>query len=116
MAQSTIINGQGRFAGGPTTPLAVIRILQRYYTISLPLGVHHALRECPNVTSIKFDVVSRHLPLLVDSIEVPSDQRYSFLLNATNRSQAQIIGFMLIDPNVGFDAGLNSAILGCTHH
>ena len=76
--------------------LAVFRILQRY-TISLPLDVHHLIRastyfqltDIPlhalskyiNVTLIKFDFASRHLPL-VDSIQILSDQRYSFLLTA----------------------------------
>ena len=94
MAQSTLINEQGRFTDGPTPPSQ--RILQRY-TISLPLGVHHlirathfqltdnplhALNKYLNVTLIKFDLASRHLPLLVDSIQILSDQRYSFLLTA----------------------------------
>ena len=68
-------------------------------------------------TSIKFDVTpSRHLPLLqvVNSIQLVSN--YSFLLTA-NQSISNY--WFRANPNVGFDGGLNSAILGyigCTHH
>ena len=49
------------------------------------LSVDGHFMACPerlNVTLIKFDVASRHLSLLVDSIQILSDQRYSFLLTA----------------------------------
>ena len=61
-------------------------------------------------TSIKFDVTpSRHLPFLqvVNSIQLVSN--YSFLLTA-NQSMSNY--WFRANPNVGFDSGLNSAILG----
>ncbi|KAG5643756.1 hypothetical protein DXG03_009691 [Asterophora parasitica] len=84
--ESNLINGKGRYAGGPATPLAVIK------------------------TIIEADGVNTQ-PLEVDSLQIYAGQRYSFVLKAD-----QPIGNYWIrsNPNIGttgFEGGLNLAIL-----
>ncbi|KAI0297807.1 laccase 3 [Multifurca ochricompacta] len=83
---STLINGLGRYAGGPSVPLAVVNVLS---------GMRYRLRlvsiSCdPNFT---FSIDSHQLtiievdgnnvqPLVVDSLQIFAGQRYSVVLTA----------------------------------
>ncbi|KAH9968478.1 Steccherinum Ochraceum laccase obtained By multi crystals composite data collection technique [Lactifluus volemus] len=70
---STLINGKGRYAGGPEVDFAVINVKQgkryRFRLVSISCD--------PNLP----DGISTQ-PLLVDSIQIFAGQRYSFVLKA----------------------------------
>ncbi|KAG5644864.1 Acyl-coenzyme A oxidase 2 [Asterophora parasitica] len=126
--ESNLINGKGRYAGGPATPFAVIKVIKglRYrfrlvntacdpnYVFSID-GHGLASRLLTTIilfphTVIEADGVNTQ-PLEVDSIQIYAGQRYSFVLKAD-----QPIGNYWIrsNPNIGtrgFEGGLNLAIL-----
>ncbi|KDR80955.1 hypothetical protein GALMADRAFT_61136 [Galerina marginata CBS 339.88] len=114
-SDATLINGKGRYAGGPTSPLAVIRVLPnkryRYRMVSISCDPNFTFSiDGHTMTIIEVDGINVK-PLVVDSIQIFVGQRYSFVLN-TN----QPIGnyWIRAQPNVGtqgFDGGVNSAIL-----
>jgi len=132
-ADSTLINGQGRFANGPTSALTVIQVeaTKRYrfrlvsiscdlnYQFSIdghtmvwsisPLTQVLMLKACFQ-TIIEVDSINVE-PYTVDQIQIFAGQRYSFVLTA---SQPVDNYWIRAEPNigsVGFDGGLNSAIL-----
>ncbi|KAF8707045.1 hypothetical protein AX14_013719 [Amanita brunnescens Koide BX004] len=115
VSNATLINGIGRYSGGPSSPLAVVNVQPnkryriRLFSIScdpnyvFSIGSH-------NMTIIEADGVSTN-PLTVDSIQIYSSQRYSFVLE-TNQPVGNY--WIRADPNVGitgFANGINSAIL-----
>ncbi|KAJ7474865.1 laccase 1 [Mycena latifolia] len=114
---STLINGLGRFAGGPASPLAVISVQQglryRFRVVSMscdPAWIFSI--DGHNMTVIEVDGVN-HQPVTVDNIQIYAGQRYSFILNASQnvsnywvRANPQLDG-----SSTGFDGGINSAIL-----
>ncbi|KAJ6454865.1 laccase 3, partial [Mycena sanguinolenta] len=86
---STLINGLGRYAGGPASPLSIIRVAprQRYRFRLISMSCdpswifsidNHLLRI------IEVDGVA-HQPLTVDSIQIFTGQRYSFVLTANQK-------------------------------
>ncbi|KAK0231920.1 laccase lcc5 [Armillaria nabsnona] len=115
IADSTLINGQGRWSGNTTHDLAVVKVKKgtRYRIRMINLGCEAAFKFSiynHTMTIIEVDGVN-HLPYTVDEIEIFSGQRYSFVLNAD-----QEIGnyWIRADPSVGtqgFESGINSAIL-----
>ncbi|KAF9461177.1 laccase 2 [Collybia nuda] len=112
---STLINGKGRYAGGPTTPLAVINVIKglkyRFRLVSLSCDPNYVFSIDGHVmTIIEVDGVNVH-PVTVDSIQIFAGQRYSFVLHANQPTNNY---WIRSNPNVGttgFDGGVNSAIL-----
>ncbi|KAG2153310.1 laccase [Suillus clintonianus] len=115
-ADSTVINGFGRYAGGPVdTELAVINVecgkRYRLRIIALSCEPDYVFSiDGHNLTVIEAD---SHLtePLLVDSIHILAGQRYSVVLDATQPIDNYWIRVL---PNISsqtFDDGQNMAIL-----
>ncbi|RDB27756.1 Laccase-1 [Hypsizygus marmoreus] len=114
-SDATLINGLGRFVGGPSSPLAVIRVVKglryRFRLVSISCDPNYVFSiDGHTMTIIEVDGVNVQ-PVTVDSIQIFVAQRYSFILNAN-----QPVGnyWIRADPNLGstgFDGGLNSAIL-----
>ena len=113
---STLINGLGRYSGGPQSDLAVINVEygKRYRFRLVGMSCHPNFMfsiDGHNLTVIEADGILTE-PLLVDSLQVFAGQRYSVIMNAT-----QPVGNYWIRalPNAPFGAnfvgGLNSAIL-----
>ncbi|KAJ7200541.1 laccase [Mycena pura] len=114
---STLINGLGRYAGGPLSKLAVISVSHgkryRFRLISMSCDPNWIFSiDGHEMTIIEVDGVN-HQPLTVDAIQIFAGQRYSFVLNANQavdnywvRAAPQLPG-----SNQGFVNGTNSAIL-----
>ncbi|KAJ3981581.1 laccase 2 [Lentinula detonsa] len=118
-ADATLINGQGRYAGGPAVPLAVINVQQgkryRFRMISIACDANHNVSiDGHKLTIIEVDG-ENHEPVTVDSIQIFPGQRYSFVLDANQpvdnywvRALASSGVGLLASP---FAGGLNSGIL-----
>ncbi|THH00637.1 hypothetical protein EW026_g1911 [Hermanssonia centrifuga] len=115
-ADSTLINGLGRYVGGPASPLAVITVEKgkryRIRLISMSCDPNHIFSiDNHNMTIIEADGENTQ-PLLVDSLTIYAAQRYSFVLNANQPINNY---WIRAQPNQaqlsGFANGLNSAIL-----
>ncbi|KAJ7506615.1 laccase lcc5 [Mycena galericulata] len=112
---TNLINGKGRFAGGPAVDLAVINVQQglryRFRLISMSCEPNFIFSiDGHNMTVIEADGVNTE-PLVVDSIQIYASQRYSFVLNANNTIDNYWVRSV---PNFGtadFTGGVNSAIL-----
>ncbi|KAH8825049.1 yellow laccase [Flagelloscypha sp. PMI_526] len=114
---ATLINGKGRYSGGPASELSVIKVLPfrryRIRLVSMSCDANFVFQILGHdLTIIEADGVSTH-PHTVRSLQIFAGQRYSFVLK-TN----QPIGnyWIRAKPNAGnglntFDGGLNSAIL-----
>lgn len=112
---ATLINGLGRYSGGPLSPLAVVSVTagQRYRMRLVAIACH------PNwvftidqhvFTIIEADGQNTQL-LNVDTITIYAGQRYSFILNANQTVDNYWIRAV---PNIGnttTSGGMNSAIL-----
>ncbi|TEB22071.1 laccase 2 precursor [Coprinellus micaceus] len=115
---STLINGKGRYIGGPIAPLAVIAVTRgrryRFRLVSTSCDPNYTFSiDGHTMTIIEADGVNVQ-PLTVDSIQIFAGQRYSFVLNA---NQPVDNYWVRANPNIGttgFDGGLNSAILRYT--
>ncbi|KAJ6467724.1 laccase [Mycena sanguinolenta] len=99
---STLINGLGRYAGGPTSELTVITV-ESYPNFTFTIDGH-------NMTIIEVDSVNVE-PLAVDSIQIFAGQRYSFVLTANQTVGNYWIRTVANGGTAGFDNGINSAIL-----
>lgn len=112
---STLINGLGRYSGGPTSKLASITVESgkryRFRLVSLSCDPNFTFSiDGHNLTIIEVDGVNTQ-PLVVDQIQIFAGQRYSFILEA---KQAVSNYWIRAKPNLGvavFSGGLNSAIL-----
>ncbi|KAJ3783333.1 laccase [Lentinula aff. detonsa] len=116
-ADATLINGKGRYAGGPNTPLAVIQVEHgkryRFRLIDMSFDAFHAFSiDNHNLTIIEVDGINT-VPHTVNFMELYPAQRYSAILHAN-----QVISNYRIRalPNTGvgahnFTNGVNSAIL-----
>ncbi|KAJ7683768.1 laccase precursor [Mycena rosella] len=84
--KSTLINGLGRYAGGPLSKLAVVRVVhgQRYrfrlISMSCDATFEFSIDHHP-ISILEVDGIN-HQALAVDSIEIFPGQRYSFVLHA----------------------------------
>ncbi|KAJ7455652.1 laccase [Mycena galericulata] len=112
---STLINGLGRYAGGPTSQLAVITVTSglryRFRLVSTSCDPNFIFTiDGHNMTIIEVDAVN-HQPLTVDSIQIYSAQRYSFILTANQPVDNYWIRTVANGGTAGFDNGINSAIL-----
>ncbi|KAI6165261.1 laccase [Pisolithus thermaeus] len=112
---STVINGLGRYSGGPSSPLAVINVEQgkryRFRIIGLSCASWFNFTiDGHDMTIIEADGVETE-PMVVDSLPVFPGQRYSVVVTANQtvgnywiRASADLL-------NRTFEGGLNSAIL-----
>ncbi|KAF7318698.1 Laccase A [Mycena chlorophos] len=112
---STLINGLGRFAGGPTSQLAVISVTkgQRYRLrlISMSCDPNFIFSiDSHTFTVIEADGVNTQ-PLPVDAVQIYAAQRYSLVLNANQTIDNYWIRTVANGGTAGFDNGINSAIL-----
>ncbi|KAF9533796.1 laccase [Crepidotus variabilis] len=114
-ADATLINGVGRYLGGPPVPLAVINVEHgkryRFRLVSISCDPNYIFSiDSHNLTIIEADSENTQ-PLEVDSLQIFAGQRYSFVLIANQKVDNY---WVRADPNVGtkgFEGGLNSAIL-----
>ncbi|KAJ7641894.1 laccase 1 [Roridomyces roridus] len=114
-ANSTLINGLGRYQGGPVSPLSVIKVTKglryRFRIVNMACDPNYIFSiDGHQMTVIEADGVN-HKPITVDSLQIFAGQRYSVVLKAD-----QPIGNYWIRANPstgipGFDGGINSAIL-----
>ncbi|OAX41114.1 laccase [Rhizopogon vinicolor AM-OR11-026] len=112
---STLINGLGRYQGGPKTELAVVNIeYGKRYRLRLV-----AMSCDPNfmfsidnhsLTVIEADGQLTE-PLLVDSLQIFAGQRYSVVLNANQPVDNYWIRALPSTPGSSFNGGLNAAVL-----
>ncbi|KAF7318712.1 Laccase A [Mycena chlorophos] len=112
---STLINGLGRYAGGPTSQLAVVSVTKgkryRLRVISMSCDPNFIFTiDGHNFTVIEADGVNTQ-PLTVDSIQIYAAQRYSLVLNADQAVDNYWIRTVANGGTAGFDNGINSAIL-----
>jgi iron transport multicopper oxidase len=80
---STLINGKGRYLGGPLVPLSVINVQKgkryRFRLVSLSCDPNFQFSiEGHDLTIIAIDGVNV-LPKTVDSIQIFAGQRYDFV-------------------------------------
>ncbi|PPR00250.1 hypothetical protein CVT24_005018 [Panaeolus cyanescens] len=112
---STLINGKGRYALGPSTPLAVVTVEQgkryRMRLINIACDPNYIFSiDDHTLTIIEVDGENVD-PVTVDSLQIFVGQRYSFVLNA-NQPVANY--WIRANPNTGlpgFTNNMNSAIL-----
>lgn len=120
-ADSTLINGLGRYPSGPASPLAVVSVQEgmryRYRLVSMSCNTYYNFSiDGHQMTIIEVDGVNV-VPLLVDSIQVFAGQRYSFVLSANQPVGNYWIRAAPQDESSGggapggFAGGINSAIL-----
>jgi iron transport multicopper oxidase len=115
VADSTLINGHGRYPGGSASPLAVFNVepgkRYRFRLISTSCDPYYKFSiDGHNFTVIEVDGINVE-PLLVDSIQIFTGQRYSFILEANQKVQNY---WMRAEPPdcklPGPSSGINSAI------
>ncbi|KAI0294023.1 laccase C [Multifurca ochricompacta] len=83
---ATLINGVGRYSGGPTEDLAVVNVTAgkryRFRLVSISCDPNFTFSiDGHDMTIIEVDGNNVE-PLVVDSIQIFAGQRYSFVLNA----------------------------------
>ncbi|EAU91985.2 laccase 4 [Coprinopsis cinerea okayama7 len=118
-ADSTLINGKGRYPGGPKVDLAIVNVVKgkryRFRLLSLACEPNYQFSiDGHRMTIIEADGYLTE-PVVVDRIQIFTGQRYSFILEA-NRPVANY--WIRALPNygnngltLGFEGGINSAIL-----
>ncbi|KAF9563577.1 laccase [Agrocybe pediades] len=112
---SALINGLGRFPGGPASPLTVITVQPnkryRFRLVSISCDPNFVF-SIDGHSMIIIEVDSDNVePLVVDSIKIYAGQRYSFILCADQPVNNYWIRAMPNAGNLIFDGGVNSAIL-----
>ncbi|KAF9233715.1 laccase [Melanogaster broomeanus] len=112
---SLLINGLGRYDGGPSTPLSVINVVHgKRYRIRL-LNMACKPDYLFSIDSHTFTVIEADgestRPLVVDSIPISPAQRYSLILEANQTVDNYFIRVTPTTYNASSDNGLNSAIL-----
>ncbi|KAJ7265428.1 laccase [Mycena haematopus] len=116
---STLINGKGRYSGGPASPLSVVSVTSglryRFRLIAMTAELNFIFSiDGHLMTIIEADGVSTQ-PLEVDSIQIYAGQRYSFVLKANQKIDNYWIRSVPNENDPGFDGGINSAILRYVH-
>lgn len=112
---STLINGLGRYAGGPASDLAVISVTSgkryRFRLVNISCDPNYIFSiDGHNMTVIEADAQNT-VPVVADSVPIYAGQRYSLVVTA---DQAVDNYWIRALPDVGtttFDGGLNVAIL-----
>ncbi|KIL59933.1 multicopper oxidase [Amanita muscaria Koide BX008] len=102
---SILVNGVGRYIGGPASPLAIVNVSQgtryRIRLLSLSCDPHFSFSIDNHImTVIEVDGVSTQ-PLTVDSIDIFAGQRYSFILNANQAVGNYWIRAVPVPPPIG---------------
>jgi FtsP/CotA-like multicopper oxidase with cupredoxin domain len=114
-ADATLINGLGRYGGGPLSPLAVINVEHgkryrfRIVGASCDPWFNFTIDGHP-MTVIETDGVETE-PLIVDSLPVFAGQRYSVVVTANQTVGNYWIRALSNHPDQTFDGGQSSAIL-----
>ncbi|ESK85746.1 laccase [Moniliophthora roreri MCA 2997] len=115
-ADSTLINGLGRYAhGDPTAPLAIVNVIQgkcyRFRLISISCDPNYTFSiDGHNMTIIEADGVNVE-PVTVNKLTIFAAQRYSFVLCADQPVGNYWIRAEPGNGTRGFENGINSAIL-----
>ncbi|KAJ2912076.1 hypothetical protein MD484_g8339, partial [Candolleomyces efflorescens] len=114
---STLINGRGRYPGGPATPFSIVNVRRgrryRFRIIAMACDPYWDFSiDNHNLTIIEADGENT-VPLQVDSFRIFAGQRYSAILNA-NQPVANY--WIRSNPyprrgHAGFEDGINLAIL-----
>ncbi|KAG6865739.1 hypothetical protein C0991_012211 [Blastosporella zonata] len=115
LSAATLINGAGRYVGGPKVPLAVVGVEKgkRYRFRLIGMSCDPAFTfsiDGHQLTIIEADGENT-APLLVDALEIYAGQRYSVVLNANKPVDSYWIRANPNNGNQGFVGGINSAIL-----
>ncbi|KAF8237984.1 laccase 2 precursor [Tricholoma matsutake] len=111
-ANSTLINGLGRYLNGPPSPLAIVNVVQgkryRLRLVSISCDEDFTISiDGHTLTIIEVDGINSEL-LVVDSVQIFAGQRYSVVLNANQMVDNY---WIRTQPNSEVDGGLNLAIL-----
>jgi FtsP/CotA-like multicopper oxidase with cupredoxin domain len=112
---ATLINGFGRYSGGPLAPLAVINVEYgkryrfRIVGASCDPWFNFTIDGHP-MTVIETDGIETE-PLVVDSLAVFAGQRYSVVVTANQTVGNYWIRALSNHPNQTFEGGQSSAIL-----
>ncbi|OJA16919.1 hypothetical protein AZE42_08467 [Rhizopogon vesiculosus] len=114
-ASSALINGLGRYSGGPASELAVISVEQgkryRMRLIAMSCDPNFLFSiDGHNVTVIEADGVLTE-PLAVDKLRIFPGQRYSVVLVADKPVDNYWVRSFPNISGTSFDGGMNSAIL-----
>jgi len=112
---SSLINGAGRYQGGPMTDLAVVNIEKgkRYRLRLIGLSCHSNFNfsiDYHNLTVIEADG-EETVPLLVDSLQVLPGQRYSVVLEANQPVDNYWLRALSDLANATYAGGQNLAIV-----
>ena len=114
-ANSTLINGKGRYAGGPSAPLSVINVQQgmryRFRVVSMSCDpAFNFTIDGHRMTIIEVDGTEVQ-PVEVDFIPILAGQRYSVVVTAAKPVGNYWIRALSSVPDSSFDGGQNMAIL-----
>ncbi|KAF8131810.1 laccase [Boletus edulis] len=115
VANSTLINGKGRYAGGSLTPLSVVHVKEglryrfRLVATSCDPSFNFTI-DGHRMTIIEVDG-TEVFPVEVDSIPVLAGQRYSVVVEADKPVGNYWIRGLSDLPNATFNGGQNLAIL-----
>ncbi|KAG1766794.1 laccase [Suillus occidentalis] len=114
-ANSSLINGLGRYQGGPSSELAVVNVeygkRYRLRLIAMSCDPSFAFSiDNHNLTIIEADG-ELTLPLLVDSLQILAGQRYSVVLVANQPVANYWLRALPSTPGLNFNNGQSSAIL-----
>ncbi|KAG2035342.1 laccase [Suillus americanus] len=118
VADSTLVNGLGRYAGGPMSDLAVINVEQgkryrlRLVSMSCDPNFQFSI-DGHNMTVIEADGQLTE-PLQVDQLQIYAGQRYSVVLVADQPTDNYWVRNLPNTANASFVGGTNSAILRYT--
>ncbi|KAG2112525.1 laccase [Suillus clintonianus] len=114
-ASSTLVNGLGRYAGGPMSDLAVISVEQgkryrlRLVSMSCDPNFQFSI-DGHNLTVIEADGQLTE-PLMVDQLQIFAGQRYSVVLVADKPAINYWIRNLPNTNDATYEGGTNSAIL-----
>ncbi|KAJ1302813.1 hypothetical protein OPQ81_003119 [Rhizoctonia solani] len=105
---SALINGKGRYVGGPEVERAVLKVQSgkryRFRVINTSaIGSYTFAIEGHTMTIIEADGIA-HEPLVVDSFDIYAGQRYSFILEANQT----VANYWVSAPMTVAAAGTNS--------
>ncbi|KAH9979128.1 laccase [Russula compacta] len=112
---STLINGIGRYNGGPSVPLAVVNVIQhlRYRLRLVSVSCEPAYNF--SIDGHEFTIIevegSNVQPLRVDSLEIFAGQRYSVVLEANQPVDNYWLRALPNTGNQTYDDFTNLAIL-----
>ncbi|KAG1895235.1 laccase [Suillus fuscotomentosus] len=114
-ANSSLINGLGRYAGGPMSDLAVIDVVpgkryrMRLVSMSCDPSFHFSI-DGHNLTVIEADGQLTE-PLVVDELRIFAGQRYSVVLVADKPVDNYWMRSLPNLTKASYEGGMNSAIL-----